>query len=127
MVGCADPVTNAKKEVISAKIGMDSFVHLERANGAIIKQVSPGAYKPIHNYSNMVRRNGQQWLNTAIALIDAYSASKSDASKSQMDNAIAVLTAAAAQSANYVTEINAAIGATAAPPATPALTPNPSP
>ncbi len=110
LVGCADVVTNAQKEVISAKIGMDAFVHLERANGPIIKQEFPGQYKAIHNYSNLVRRNGQQWIRTADALIDAYAQSKSDTTKTQMDNALAVLSAAATQSTFYVAQINTAIG-----------------
>ncbi len=106
LVGCAtDPVINAEKTTSVANDTFNAFVILERNNEAYLKTVNPG----IHQYANIVRRNGVQWLQTARALTVAYKTNKTADNKANLDTALAVINAAVIQSQSYIVAINATL------------------
>ena len=112
LTSCAtDPVVNAEKTTAVANDTFDAFVHLERNNEAYLKTVSP----QIHNYANIVRRNGVQWLQSARALTIAYENNRTSQNKANLDTALAVLNTAIVQSQQYIVQINAQVAKPASP------------
>ncbi len=108
--GCAN--WNGDKTLIAAQIAertgndtFDAFVHLDRANEVWLKANAP----EIHKYANVIRRNGDAWVNSAIAASKAYAANRTPQGKANLDTALAVLNAAIAQSTQYIAVINARV------------------
>lgn len=106
----------AKDVVIQAEVAtrvgndtMDAFVHLERDNELFLKGINP----QIHNYANVIRRNGITWLKTARAMTEAYKQNRTPENKANLDTALSVLNTAIQQSQNYIVLINSNINAKA--------------
>ncbi len=102
--------TTGDKLLVSAEITertandtFDAFVHLDRANETWIKANAPA----VHQYANIIRRNGVTWLKSARAATVAYESNRTPEGKANLDTALAVLNVAVQQSTIYIAAINA--------------------
>jgi hypothetical protein len=82
----ADPVVvNAERTTALAADTFDTFLHVEYNNRAQLAAISPA----IHTYAEVLRRNGQTWLQTARALTKTYEANRTAQNKASLQTAVA--------------------------------------
>lgn len=115
LIGCgtiqpgADPiVVNAERVTASAVDTFDTFLKYEHNNRAALDSINPG----IHKYANVLRRNGQKWLQTARAETQAYKYNRSETNKANLQTAIAVLQEAVNQVGQYMSQAKPQTGVT---------------
>lgn len=88
---------NAHKTITSAYDVLASYVKWEFENRQAL------ASRPeIKKSADYVRTNAQQWINSAIALADAYEANPNDQTRTALQKALDILNTALAQAAGYM-------------------------
>lgn len=97
----ADPiVVNAERITATAVDTFDVFLKYEYEQRATLERLNPA----IHKYSNTLRRNGQQWLQSARSLTQAYKYNRTEQNKANLQTAISVLSEAITQVGVYMTQ-----------------------
>ncbi len=97
----ADPVVvNAERTTALAVDTFDTFLQFEYTNRAGVAAVAPAA----HDYAEVIRRNGQAWLQNARALTRAYKLNRTPENKASLQTAIAVLQSAITISQQYLSK-----------------------
>lgn len=115
VVGCAttgDPIiVTSQKATSSAFYTIDLFVHLEKNNRALADSISP----QIHVAAQKCRLHGPQaprpednYIEVARRLTSVYEMNKSDATKSQLQKALADLDGLVAEAQKYTTVLQSA-------------------
>lgn len=84
--------------IATSKNVIEGFLTWEKANRALIEP----KYPQIRGYADQLRQNAPKWLQSAVALRDAYAANPTSANKTAFDTAMAVLDAAVTQAQAYL-------------------------
>jgi hypothetical protein len=93
-----DPVVvNAEKTTALATDSFDSFLKFEYDNRAALQKASP----QIKAYADVIRKNGQMWLQSARIMTRAYKNNRSADNKANLQTALAVITNAITQIQQY--------------------------
>lgn len=107
--GCAavapgnDPViVNAERTISDARSTFALLTKTEYDTYPALKAANPTVAAQIRTFTNKVRTNQKQWLQTATDLKDSYAANKNDTTKSDLEKALAILTAATVEATRYV-------------------------
>ena len=82
----------------------DIFDHLEHDQRAALAKVSP----EIHEYAQVMRRNGRVWVLQVQELTDAFEANPSAANKANMAQAVSVVNTAVTKVKTYMSQAEAA-------------------
>ena len=88
---------NAEKATTTAYKTFDAFLKWEHQHRAILPvEVSRAA--------DVVRLNAKKWIDSAIALRDAYATNPTPENRKKLDTALSILDAALAEAARYMTK-----------------------
>ena len=93
-------ILRAEQTAQTARLTFTTFVHLERDNEAILKQVSPS----IHTYANTIRTHGLDWITSLRDATKAFKANRTPENQANLSTWISTLTNAVAQTNKYIAE-----------------------
>lgn len=93
-------ILRAEQTAQTARLTFDTFVHLERNNEALLKQVNP----QIHEYANKLRRNGLNWVTSLRDATKTFKANRTTENQATLTTLIATLTQAIGEANTYITE-----------------------
>lgn len=98
-------ILRAEQAAQTARLTFDTFVHLERDNEALLKQVNPA----IHQYANTIRRNGLNWVDSLRAATKAFKLNRTPENRASIDTWLTTLTTATTQVNKYISQSKTAI------------------
>lgn len=98
-------ILRAEQTAQTARLTMDTFVHLERDNEALLKQVNP----QIHQYANTIRRNGLNWVDSLRAATKAFKANRTPENEATVNTWLTTLITATTQMNQYIAQSRQAI------------------
>jgi hypothetical protein len=90
-------VYNAERTIVNSYLLMDNFLEWEHSNRA-----SLAAVPEIKQVADHIRANGQQWIETAIALNEAYKIDPSETNRTALEGALEVIDAALLEAVKYM-------------------------
>lgn len=91
----------ADQSITGAYDTFQAFVAWELANRSALAQ-----WPEITQAADLVRANAEQWINSAIAMREAYKANPSETNADNLKKALAILRAGLSQAAVYLKEAN---------------------
>jgi hypothetical protein len=98
-------ILRAEQTAQTARLTFDTFVHLERQNEALLKQVNP----KIHEYANTVRRNGLNWVTSLRNATKAFKANRTPENQASLNTWLATLTNATTETNRYIAQSKQAV------------------
>lgn len=98
-------ILRAEQAAQTARLTFDTFVHLERDNEALLKQVNPA----IHQYANTIRRNGLNWVDSLRAATKAFKLNRTPENQASINTWLATLTTATTQVNQYIAQAKTAV------------------
>lgn len=93
-------ILRAEQTAETARLTFNAFVHLERANEALLKQFNP----QIHVYANTIRLHGLDWIDSLRTATKLFKANRTTANEANLNTWLTTLTNAVTQTQNYITE-----------------------
>jgi hypothetical protein len=116
-IGCQPPpalsqqntdqvILRAEQTAQTARLTFDTFVHLERDNEALLKQVNPA----IHDYANTIRRHGLDWVDSLRTATKTFKANRTPENQSNLNTWLTTLTNAVQQTNKYIAQSKSAVG-----------------
>lgn len=93
-------ILRAEQTAETARLTFNTFVHLERANEALLKQFNPA----IHVYANTIRLHGLDWIDSLRTATKLFKANRTTANEANLNTWLTTLTNAVTQTQNYITE-----------------------
>jgi hypothetical protein len=106
LTSCATTFTGKSEQATQLTADVfNAFVTAERQLNPLPVSAAVKA-TPLHQYAEVIRRNGVNWLQTAEALTDAYRLNPTSANETALQQALAVVAAALAQSQIYLAQLN---------------------
>ncbi len=117
LYGCGTPLTTtsetadqiilrAEQTAQTARLSFDTFVHLERDNEALLKKLNPA----IHDYANVIRRNGLNWVDSLRAATRTFEATRNSQNQATLNTWLTTVTAALTQTNQYIIQAKSAVG-----------------
>ena len=92
-------ILRAEQLAQTARLTFDTFVHSERNNEAVLKNIPK-----IHEYANTIRRNGLNWVDSLRAATRNFKANRNAENQATLNTAIATVTEAVAETNKYIAE-----------------------
>jgi hypothetical protein len=93
-------ILRAEQTAQAARLTFKTFVTLERENTALLKQVSPA----IHDYSNVIRRNGLNWVDSLRQATDTFEGARTPQNQANLNTWLTTVTNAISQSNQYIAQ-----------------------
>jgi hypothetical protein len=91
------PLYNTDLSIVTTKNVIQNFLQWEQTNRPLIQP----KYPEITKYAIQLSNDAPRWLQSAVALRDAYNSNPTAANKSAFDTAMSVLTAAMGEAQKY--------------------------
>jgi hypothetical protein len=116
-VSCQQPPTLSQEntdQIIlraeqTAQVSRDTFnlfVHLERDNEALLKQVNPS----IHDYANTIRKHGLDWVESLRQATKTFKANRTADNQASLNTWLTTLNNAVSQTNKYIAQSKQAVG-----------------
>jgi len=93
-------ILRAEQTAQTGRLTFNTFVHLERENEELLKQINP----QIHVYANTIRTHGLDWVDSLRSATKTFKANRTPENQSNLNTWIATLTSAITQTQKYIAE-----------------------
>lgn len=93
-------ILRAEQTAETAKVTFNTFLHLERDNEALLKQVNPA----IHTWAENIRKNGINWIQSLRSVTKTFKATRTPENQATLNSAILTLTNAVNETNKYISE-----------------------
>jgi hypothetical protein len=98
-------ILRAEQTAQTARLTFDTFVHIERDNEALLKQVNP----KIHEYANTIRRNGLDWVTSLRTATKAFKANRTPENQASLNTWLKTLDNATKETNKYIATAKSAV------------------
>jgi leucyl-tRNA synthetase len=98
-------ILRAEQSAETAKLTFNTFLHLERDNEAMLKQLNPA----IHQWAENIRAHGIDWIQSLRSATKTFKAHRTSANQASLNTILATLTQAVADTNKYIAQSKAAI------------------
>lgn len=98
-------ILRAEQAAETAKVTFDTFVHLERDNESVLKQVNP----QIHVYANTIRTHGIDWIVALRNATKAFKANRTADNRANLNTVLLTLLAAIGDTNSFIQQSRNAI------------------
>lgn len=93
-------ILRAEQTAETAKLTFNTFVHLERDNQALLKQVNPS----IHTWAENIRKNGINWIVSLRNATKTFKVARTPENQANLNTVIITLTNAVNETNKYLNE-----------------------
>jgi leucyl-tRNA synthetase len=98
-------ILRAEQTAETAKLTFNTFVHLERDNETLLKQLNP----QIHVWAENIRAHGIDWIVSLRNATKTFKANRTSENQASLNTILTTLTQAIADTNKYITQSKTAI------------------
>lgn len=98
-------ILRAEQSAETAKLTFNTFVHLERDNEAMLKEVNPG----IHVWAENIRKNGIGWIQSLRTATKDFKANRTSENQATLNGILLTLTQIINETNKYITQSKKAV------------------
>ena len=92
-------ILRAEQTAQTARLTFTTFVHLERDNEAVLKQVPQ-----IHTYANTIRLHGLDWIDSLRSATKAFKSNRTPENQANLNTWLVTLTNAVSETNRYIAQ-----------------------